>query len=161
VAEPPPSPRPRPDEAARPRRRRFRALLAVVAVGLVCALGGLGSLGAFDYVRYLSERNTAQRALDGYLDEVRTAQFEAAYDRLCPEARARESLAEFGLRLTTGPKLVNYHLGGVVLLTVEGDGGSAVYQVRADENYDDGQTVTRAYRVFVFPDGPNPVCPPG
>jgi hypothetical protein len=141
------------------RRRRLLIALAVAAVLFLCCLGGFASFGTYTFIRYKNERDTAAQSLDAYLDDLGDGAFTAAYGRLCTRAQEKESLVEFGRRMSSQPQLANHHLGGVSLLSIRGEEGARVYQIRADENYRDGTTVTRKYQVFVARGGRNPVCP--
>jgi hypothetical protein len=149
-----------PERPVRRFRRRFVLALAVAAMLTFCCLGSAASFGIYTYVSYQSERNSAERALDSYLADLEAGNPSAAYSRLCTPARQKETALEFGRRMFGGPKLVNYHLGGVSLVTLNGEGNSRVYEVAADETYSNGQTVSRTYQVFVVRGGGSGVCPP-
>lgn len=128
---PPPSPPPGMGAApafAPPVPRRDRTVLIVsLVLGvtlLVCCGGGVTGVGGFFYYAYRTVQNDAVDAVDGYLGELRSGQYAAAYNRLCTEARVGRSVDRFTTEAQRAGQILSYRVGSTMEVT--DDGGWAV-----------------------------------
>ncbi len=141
-------------------RRVATTLSTMIVLGILATLSLL-------VVRWVRSENVARgAAVESYLARLQSGDFDAAYRKLCPEARKRETLAAFIERQQAYPRLRDF--GNLRLLPVTVGGYYGPYvgptRVEADLCFIDGTchketyTVRRDGRLF-FP--PRCVVDPG
>ncbi|GGJ74524.1 hypothetical protein GCM10010123_00660 [Pilimelia anulata] len=132
---PPPGPGVTPPFPAPPTEGRstrlWVGLLSGGLVALLCCGGGLSACVGLAVVGTKAVNEHAAAAVRDYLDDVRAGRYREAYDELCPEARERESLADYTARVRGEPGLRAYVLRDAEL-------GPASVRVPVDVTYADG-----------------------
>jgi hypothetical protein len=133
--------------------------LVVGVVALCLCLGLFAGLGGFAYLGYRFDRADAVSALRDYLEEIRTGNHPAAYDRLCDKAKTAVSREEYAQRFPP-PRLASFRIGDTSLATHDGEDG---YDVKVELRFEDGQPRTESYFVFSRTDNVDRyyICPPG
>ncbi|MCZ7435984.1 hypothetical protein O7598_06240 [Micromonospora sp. WMMC241] len=117
VPAPPAGPGVAPPFAAPPteggRSRLWLALgVGALAVLLCCGGGGAAIVGlAVSNVQAVGEQGRA--VTDDYYQALVAREWSKAYDRLCDDARRRESRSEFAQRAATEPQISGYRVGEV------------------------------------------------
>jgi hypothetical protein len=107
------------------------AVLLLVCGGGVAGVAGLGRI----VTNALNEQ--ADVVVGDYLDSLRAGHYADAYDQLCDEAKATETVSEFTTRVSAEQKITDYDVGNVEL---------AQLSAPVDVTYADGDTaVLRAY----------------
>ncbi|WP_328348693.1 Rv0361 family membrane protein [Micromonospora sp. NBC_00421] len=114
---PPPGPGVAPPFAAPPTegsRRRLWLGLGVGALALVicCGGGGAAAVGlVVSNVQAIEEQG--QSVTDDYYRALVDKQYGKAYEKLCDDARRRESRGEFTRRVAAEPAVASYRVGDV------------------------------------------------
>ena len=154
----PPQPAPYPGYPPPKSRHGWIIGLTIGTVLLLC-LCGVGVIGGLGYLGYRLDRTDAVAALTQYLEEIRDQNYEAAYDRLCDEAKAGASRAEYGQHFPP-PRLVSFQIGAASNADRSGEVG---HNVQVKLHLDDGQVRTERYFVFSRSGDVNRyyICPPG
>ncbi|MEV0808679.1 hypothetical protein [Micromonospora sp. NPDC050200] len=114
---PPPGPGVAPPFAAPPTeggRKRLWLGLGVGALALlICCGGGGGALVGLIVSNVRATEEQGHAVTDAYYRALVHKEFGAAYDKLCDDARHRESRAEFTQRVAAEPAIAAYRVGKV------------------------------------------------
>ncbi|HEX6501400.1 MAG TPA: hypothetical protein VF054_20570 [Micromonosporaceae bacterium] len=113
--EPPPGPGVRPPFAAPPSDRDRTRLWIGLGVGalalVVCCVGSLFGLGILAVAGGNELTSQARQVVTDYLDALRAARYDNAYDLLCEPLRQRETEEEFAARMSGGARVVDFTVG--------------------------------------------------
>lgn len=100
----------------RPRRRLRVALLLVGVVLLLCGVGAAG-LGLWSYQSVRRAATPARTAAEEFFARLVDGDPAAAYPLLCAATRQRWPPSEFTQRVTTAPRLMRYEVRHVRVTT--------------------------------------------
>jgi hypothetical protein len=116
---PPPGPGvtppfPAPPIEGRTARLWVRLGVAGAAVALCCGGGLAAGIGlVVTGARAINEQ--AKVVVESYLNDVRAARYDDAYDHLCDALQERETPKEFATRVSDEPKIDEFRVGNVEL----------------------------------------------
>jgi hypothetical protein len=115
VPVPPPGPGVRAPFASPPterdRKRMWIGLSVGAALLVLCCGGGIVGFGGLVVARTRALPREAVAVVDQYLSGLRDGDYKQAYDQLCGQRRAQESLAGFTARQRDLPGLDEYTIG--------------------------------------------------
>ncbi len=95
----------------RDRRRMWTGIGVGALLAVLCCGGGIVGFGTLVVAQTRALPQEAVVVVTRYLDGLRDQDYRQAYDQLCGQVRAQESLAEFTARQRGGPRLGGYTIG--------------------------------------------------
>ncbi|MEU5941558.1 hypothetical protein ABZ807_20765 [Micromonospora sp. NPDC047548] len=114
---PPPGPGVAPPFAAPPTEGGRKRLLLGLGVGalalLICCGGGGAALVGLTVSNVRAIEEQGHTVTDAYYRALERKEYGAAYDKLCDDARRRESRAQFTQRVAAEPAVAAYRVGKV------------------------------------------------
>jgi hypothetical protein len=109
-------PFPAPPIEGRSARLWLRLGVAGLAVAVCCGGGLAAVIGLFiTGTRAINEQ--AQTVVTSYLDDVRAGRYSEAYDLLCDDLQGRETRGQFAARVSDEPRINEFVVGDVSILT--------------------------------------------
>ncbi len=111
----PPPPGWDPYQQPQPKKRSVVKIVIISAVAVVVLCGGTVATGLYFIYRTVDNATQPMRdAASGYLNDVRAANYETAYGRLCGRVRDQYSQAEFVAAVSAKPlngyKIVGFNV---------------------------------------------------
>ncbi|MFI7305763.1 hypothetical protein ACIBM8_21330 [Micromonospora aurantiaca] len=119
------------------RRRPLRAGVLIAGLGVGTCLIGVAGLAVWNAQVVLQADGPVRETADGFFRDVASGDTDAAYERLCAEARGRWSKSGFGSWVRTPPQVSGYEIvdvsvatrsgkpTGTVLVRINRDGGGS------------------------------------
>ncbi len=136
------------------RSRAWIIGLSLVGAVLLLCCGCCGIFGFVGYRLVDNGRRDVRESAEQYFHQLKEQDYSRAYRMLCDRAQDSETSAEFGARMRSGPRLVDYDIDQVTI----GDDGLNRFEITVDEDYVSGSG--RREHVDVTSDGGDyRVCP--
>ena len=121
----------------------------MIALVLLCCLGGIGSIGGVVYLGYRVEKEDTVTALEGYLDNLKAERYAAAYDDLCEDAQEGIDLRQFATRSAAGGRVISYRVDED---SMSGWGGDAGFTIDVEVRRENRPARTETFFVHAEPD---------
>jgi len=126
------------------RDGRRWVLWLLLAIFLVCCVGGGGTLGGFAYIGHDAGRDDTVTALEGYLEDVKQKRYNDAYQQLCDKAKVGVDLERFSQRTAAGSPLTSYDIDEK---SMDGQFFDVGFNVDVELRFANGERRTQRYYV--------------
>jgi Domain of unknown function (DUF4878) len=143
-----------------PPKKSNQALKIILIVGgillVLCCIGAILA-GAFGFKAFRDATGSAKAAVTGYYDDLKSGDYDSAYDRICSETQQQVTREDFTDVQNLLPHITDHKVTSLNITSVNGrTTGTAQIQVTRDRGGETTQTVR-----LIKEDGDWKVCEPG